>query len=165
MTLTETIKVVQAKNEKDLAARIAAPKPELDDETRLHIQRFQSWCKSRGVPAQPAAPTTVAAFIRAENAFGVDPNRIFNAVRSIEHWHDSASLSNPCATLVVRTELGRILKLEDRPRSWPKSCQGIFVSLPEEARAVILRREEQNSTALRKLQNKVHDTLSKKGST
>jgi hypothetical protein len=164
MTLTETIQTVQRRNEKDLATRIAAPVPELDDQTRLYIQRFQTWCKSRGVPAQPAAPTTVAAYIRAENAFGVDPSRIFDATRAIELWHDSAGLSSPCATISCRTELERIMPTQ-APRSWSKADRLVFQSLSIEAREIILKRATQDELALRRLQNKTHEFLSKQSIT
>jgi hypothetical protein len=105
---------------------------------------------------------TLAAFCRAENAFGVPPDRIFDEVRAVELAHDATGLSNPAATLAVRTELWRILELGDGPRTWPKADRPLWASLPIEVRAVIARREEQTHTALRRLQNRMSD-LSKKG--
>ena len=139
MSLVETIERAQIANEKKLAAEVKPPKPELDDEALRHMARFASWAKSRGVKPLPCAPVTLAAFVRAENAFGVPPDRIFDSVRAVEQTHDAAGLSNPAATLAVRTELGRILNLE-APRTWPKADRPIFNSLPIEVRAVKIGR-------------------------
>jgi len=162
MTLVDAIDKACTANEKKLLDEVRPPVPELVDAARAYIDRFTLWCKSRGVKALPCAPATLAAFCRAENAFGVPPDRIFDEVRAVEQAHDAAYLSNPAATLAVRTELGRILNIpEDGPRSWPKTDRPLYASLPIEVRAVIARREEQTSTALRRLQNRMSD-LSKK---
>jgi len=154
MNLAQAIAEAHSKNEQTLANSIAAPRPPLETDALVCVRRFADWCKSRGVPFCPAQPSTVAAFIRYENKNGANFQRIFETVRAVEQMHDSAALSNPCATMAVRHELGCIYHI-DAPRSWPKADRPLFNSLPIELRAVIERRAEQDSKVLRRLQNEV----------
>jgi len=150
--LAEEIAKAQAKNEGRIAAEIAPPKPALETDALICARRFADWCKSKGVPFCPAAPATVAAFIRYENKNGADFQRIFDTVQAIEAMHDAGALANPCATLAVRHELGVLYHI-DAPRSWPKADRPLFNCLPIEVRAVIERRAEQDTKVLRRLQN------------
>jgi hypothetical protein len=152
VNLAHAIAVAHEKNEAGLANLIAAPKPELQSDALVCVRRFADWAKSKGVPFLPAQPSTVAAYIRFENKNGANFQRIFETVRAIEQLHDTGALSNPCATMAVRHELGCIYHI-DAPRSWPKTDRPLFNSLPIEVRAVIERRSEQDSKVLRRLQN------------
>jgi hypothetical protein len=152
MNLAQAIAEAHSKNEQTLANSIAAPRPQLASDALVCVRRFADWCKSRGVPFCPAQPATVAAYIRYENKSGAKFQRIFETVRAIEQMHDAAGLSNPCATMAVRHELGCIYHIE-APRSWPKADRPLFNSLPIEVRAVIERRAEQDSNAVRRAQN------------
>jgi hypothetical protein len=154
VNLAQAIAEAHSRNEQTLAARIAAPKPQLDSDALVCVRRFADWCKSRGVPFCPAQPATVAAYIGFENKEGANFQRIFETVRAIEQMHDAAGLSNPCATMAVRHELGNIYHI-DAPRSWPKADRALFNSLPLEIRAVIEKRAEQDSKVLRRLMNEV----------
>lgn len=144
------------KNEQALASMIAAPKPQLESDALICVRRFGDWCRSKGVPFCPAQPATVAAYIRHENKEGANFQRIFDTVQAIEQMHDAAGVSNPCATMAVRHELGCIYHV-DAPRSWPKADRPLFSSLPIEVRAVIERRAEQDSRAVRKAQQEATD--------
>lgn len=153
MNLAEAISAAHQQNERTLANSIAAPKPDMSEDMLAHIRRFAEWCKSKGVPFCPAQPATVAAYIRhlvQEGPLNYYP--LLAAIRAIEQMHDQAGLANPCATLAVRHELGCHLHI-DAPRSWPKADRPLFNALPIEVRAVIERRADQDSKALRRLQN------------
>jgi hypothetical protein len=152
MNLAEAIAETHKKNEQALASTIAAPKPQLESDALVCARRFADWCRSKGVPFCPAQPATVAAYIRYENKEGANFQRIFETVRSIEQMHDAAGLSNPCATMAVRHELGNIYHI-DAPRSWPKADRPLFNSLPIEIRAVIEKRADQDSKVVRRLLN------------
>jgi hypothetical protein len=152
MNLAQAIAEVHSKNEKGLAKSIAAPRPQLESDALVCVRRFADWCKARGVPFCPTQPATVAAYIRHENKEGANFQRIFDTVRSVEQMHDAAGLSNPCATMAVRHELGCIYHI-DAPRSWPKADRPLFNSLPIEVRAVIERRAEQDSKVVKRLLN------------
>jgi hypothetical protein len=150
--LAESIRVAHANNEARIAAEVGTPKSEFDAEAQSHIQQFAEFCKGHGVPGLPAAPATCAMFVPVEHARGESNNRILAALAAIEAIHSNNNLANPIATTAVRTELGRILNL-DAPRSWPKADRPLFNALPIEVRAVLERRAEQDSKALRQLQN------------
>lgn len=149
MNLQESIARAHQQNERTLATQIAAPKPELSQDTLACIRRFAEWCKTKGVPFCPAAPATVAAYIHQDRR---DLLEEFATVQAIEAMHDEALLANPCATMAVRHVLGTLYQI-DAPRSWPKADRPLFNALPIEVRAVIERRAEQDSKALRRLQN------------
>ena len=75
--LAQAIAEAHSRNEQTLAARIAAPKPQLDSDALVCVRRFADWCCSKGVPFCPAQPATVAAYIRFENKEGANFQRIF----------------------------------------------------------------------------------------
>jgi hypothetical protein len=118
MNLAQAIAEAHSKNEKSLANSIAAPRPQLESDALVCARRFADWCRSKGVPFCPAQPATVAAYIRHENKEGANCQRIFETVRAIEQMHDAAGLSNPCATLACRHELGCIYHIQA-----PRSCR------------------------------------------
>jgi hypothetical protein len=159
--LVTAIQLAQEKNETALAQTSASFKTEIDSEGLIHLRHFGGWCRQRGVRICPAKPATIAAFIRSEAAIGVPQDRMLAALHAIEQMHDQASEANPVACSMPRAELARMLKV-DAPRSWPKAERPLFYDLPPEVQAIVSRREEQNSTSLRRLQNKVAE-LAKKG--
>ena len=73
MNLAAEIAAAHAKNEAAVATSIAAPRLELD---RTRLQNFADFCKQYGIRALPAAPATVAAFIKAEYTRGTAPDGI-----------------------------------------------------------------------------------------
>ena len=167
MTLAEAIGAAQDRNEQRLAAEINAPKHKLDDTEMLLILRsFVGWCKTRGVRALPAAPSTCAAWIRFQDAHHIAPATIEKAIEAIQIAHDEAGAANPIATAAVRAELARILKVE--PPRWNKREQLVFYGLPPEVRAIITRHSLLDSKAVRKAQNEVAELrlqLNQKGNT
>jgi hypothetical protein len=147
MTLTEAIERAYSQNEQTLATQIAAPRLEYDAE---RLQQFADWCKERGVRPLPAAPATIAAFVR-----DLRPEEIPAVLADIEALHSNANLANPIATTPVRAVLQEILKLD--PPRWNKPEQLLWAALPPEVRGVISRRDKQTSTLIRRLQNENAD--------
>jgi hypothetical protein len=152
VNLAQAIQSAQEKNEQALASQIAAPKIELESDDLVLVRRFADFCKAKGVPFLPAAPATVALFLRTENLGGANYKRIFATAQAIELLHDQAMLSNPVATFVVRNELARIYEINP-PRSWAKVHRPLFASLPIEVRQVVENYADLSSKAVRKAQN------------
>ena len=140
------------KNEQAVAKSIAAPPIELESDELVLVRRFADFCKAKGVPFLPAAPATVALFLRTENLGGANYKRIFATAQAIERLHDRAMLSNPVATFVVRDELARLYEINP-PRSWAKVHRPLFVSLPIECRHVVDHYADLASKAVRRAQN------------
>ena len=57
--------------------------------------RFTAWCAERHLPAIPAAPETVAAFLAAEAARGIKPATIGRRVAAIRYAHKLAGCDDP----------------------------------------------------------------------
>jgi site-specific recombinase XerD len=57
--------------------------------------RFTAWCAERHLPAVPAAPETVAAFLAAEVARGIKPASIGRRVAAIRYAHKLAGHDDP----------------------------------------------------------------------
>ena len=57
--------------------------------------RFTAWCAERHLPAIPAAPETVAAFLAAEAARGIKPATIGRRVAAIRYAHKLAGYDDP----------------------------------------------------------------------
>ena len=57
--------------------------------------RFTAWCDQRRLPAIPAAPETVAAFLAAEAARGIKPASIGRRVAAIRYAHKLAGCDDP----------------------------------------------------------------------
>jgi site-specific recombinase XerD len=51
---------------------------------------FAAWCTARLIPALPASPETVAAFLAAEAARGIKPSSIGRRVAAVRHAHKLA---------------------------------------------------------------------------
>src|SRR6516164_5512256 len=108
MNLAEAIAEAHKNNEQAVAKTIAARPVELESDELVLVRRFGDFCRAKGVPFLPAAPQTVALFLRTENLGGADYRRIFATAQAIERLHDRAMLSNPVATFVCRNELSRL---------------------------------------------------------
>jgi hypothetical protein len=169
MNLAQAIAEAHKKNEKAVANQmIAAPPPELHSDELVLVRRFADFCKAKGVPFLPAAPATVALFLRTENLGGADYRRIFATAQAIERFHDRALLSNPVATFCCRNEIARIYEINP-PRSWARVHRPLFASLPIEVRHVIENYADLASRAVRKSQNEAaelrHKLQTLKGNT
>jgi hypothetical protein len=88
MTLADAIAKAHILNEEKLAAGIPIPKFNADAE--LHLAAFNRFCSQHGVRNCPARPQVVAAFIRAEEKFGTEPQTIALILSAIELLHDQS---------------------------------------------------------------------------
>jgi hypothetical protein len=134
-------------------------KPELTDpdglrETKERLNVFQHWCLTKGAPALPAKPTTVAAWVLSRRPQDEQQTRI--TVAAIERAHDIAGLANPVATFAVRFALSKLSAIPS-PRSWTKPEQLMFAGLPLEAQGVIARREQDREKVMRRAQNEASE--------
>ena len=152
MNLAQQIEAAHIRNEQNLAARIAAPRLELENEGKRLLGRFISFCKQNGVRYLPSAPATVAAFIKAEHAAGATPEMILKTLAAIEILHSQANAANPVACPAPRAALSEILKIEG-PRSWNKAERLVFAGLPIEVRAIIERHAKIDSDAVKRTLN------------
>lgn len=75
---------------------------------RTDMRLFSAWCLQQGLPALPAAPETVAAFLRAQSAAGRAMATVKRRAASIAFVHRAAGLENPCASEPVRLALKAI---------------------------------------------------------
>jgi site-specific recombinase XerD len=57
--------------------------------------RFTAWCAERHLPAIPAVPETVAAFLGSEAARGIKPATIGRRVAAIRYAHKLAGCDDP----------------------------------------------------------------------
>jgi hypothetical protein len=122
--------------------------------------RFSTFAKERCCRALPARPTTVAAFVVHEHELGTPPQHIIALLGAIEAVHNDHrhSHSNPCCTAIVRRVLEDVVKVPP-PRSWPEEDKVRFAELPPDIRQIIEERERLRDKELRRLQNKLADTL------
>jgi hypothetical protein len=152
MNLAQSIEAAHTRNEQNLAARIAAPRLEIEDEGKRLLGRFINFCKQNGVRYLPSAPATVAGFIKAEYAAGASPEMILKTLEAIEILHSQANAANPVACPSPRLALNEITKIEG-PRSWSKSERLVFAGLAPDVQAIILRHAQIDSNAVRRAQN------------
>jgi hypothetical protein len=152
MTLTEIIDRQHQLNEQAIAARIAAPRLDVDSEGQNLLGNFVKWAKENGVRYLPAAPSSVAVYLRSQYTQGATAETILKTVEAIDAWHVNQNLGSPTATPAVRAILEEILHI-DGPRSWSKQERLLFAALPIEIRAIIQRRVQLDSNAVRKAQH------------
>ena len=100
----------------------------------------------------PAAPGSVAAYLRSQYTQGVGAETILKIVEALDAWHVNQNLGSPTATPAVRAVLSEILKLNP-PRSWTKDERLLFASLPPEVQFIVERHTRLDSNAVRKAQN------------
>ena len=85
---------------------------------RSDFDQFRSWCQAKGVPALPAEPKTVAAFLAAEANRGVKPSTIGRRLAAIRYAHKLASHEPPTNCEAVKATLRGIRRIVGCP--YPK---------------------------------------------
>jgi hypothetical protein len=119
----------------DIAARLdeharqahGALAPETERALRKASAAFSGWAAAKGLPALPATPEAVAAYVDALTRLGRKPASIRQAVWAITTLHRAAALADPSKVEVVRLALKRMARtlgtrqrqaapLEDRNR-------------------------------------------------
>jgi hypothetical protein len=138
-------------NEQQIHSSLAIAPPRPTEEQLSQWRGFELHCQRRGVKVRtfPASPALVADFLNTLPDDALEP-----ACDAIQLIHDSVGASNPVATLAVRTILERRLR-PVFPRSWDKNDRLVFAGASPELRNVILRRENERDTALRRAQNQL----------
>ncbi len=126
---------------------VSPPRP---TEQQLDIWRgFESHAARRCVRPFPAFPALVADFLGT-----ISDEALEATCQAIQVVHDALGASSPVSSLAVRTILERRLRTEC-PRSWTKEDRIAFAAVPPEIRAILLRRETERDTALRRAQNQL----------
>src|ERR1700674_2111391 len=78
----------------DLAAAVDLAKAEKAVSTRrasgTDFRLFKVWCEGKGVPALPAGPETLAAFLAPETGNGTKPSTLGRRVAAIRYAHKLA---------------------------------------------------------------------------
>ena len=92
--------------------------------------RFDAWAAGRGVPALPAAPEHVAAFLAARAGAGARVASLQQDRAAIAAAHRAAGLDNPAAHEGVRRVLAGLVRADTRP-------QGQAAPLSAEALAAV----------------------------
>jgi hypothetical protein len=107
----------------EIAAEIADQKQQLPARTRAQyrdaFQRFREYCRhwETPLPALPASPAVVAAFLTSELRHG--PAHVRRLAKSITHAHRVAELKDPCSDLLVRATI----RLSDSPEKTDQPSQ------------------------------------------
>ena len=74
---------------------------------------WEGWCGRRGFRAQPAAPETVALYLRSLDEAGRRYSTIRRRLAAINHRHAAAALPSPAGDALVRSVLDEIRELQD----------------------------------------------------
>lgn len=148
MNLSDAIAQLQIVNDQQTANSLGISPRQPTAEQVGFFRGFQSHCVQKGCLPVPK-PALVADWLNT-----LDTEHLEAACRSVEVVCDHQFLSNPCATLAVRIVLERRLRTEC-PRSWTKDDRLVFATLPPEIRSIVLRRENERDTALRRAQNQL----------
>ena len=94
---------------------------------RIQWRRFIAWALSKGLPALPASPTQVAAYLakRIEED-GHRPATVRVAAAAIGFVHKTAGLDDPCASLEVKRTLRGAIRKGGRGQ---KQAEGLTAEL------------------------------------
>ncbi|WP_380070869.1 hypothetical protein [Dankookia sp. GCM10030260] len=71
---------------------------------------FSGWAAAKGLPAPPATPEAVAAYVNALTGLGRKPASIRHAVWAIATLHRAAALAYPSQREVIRFALKRMAR-------------------------------------------------------
>jgi hypothetical protein len=145
---------MQIVNEQQIAGSLGVSPQRPTEEQVALFRGFQSHCVQKGAMPHPT-PALVADWLNTLDSKDLDA-----ACRAVEVVCDFQFLANPIATLSVRRVLERRLRTEC-PHSWDRAARLEFASCPPELRSIILKREQQRDTALRRSQNKLASEIKK----
>jgi len=134
------------------------PQPTVTDEQAIRFEHFRGWCAQRGIRDFPSSPVAIASFL-AEAADG----DVIPYCESVGAVQDALGLASPIQTHAVRTVLAR-LPCPDFPRSWNGEDRAAFLAVDPITRKILLRREQERDTALRRAQNVLSDERKRLGS-
>ena len=111
---------------------------------------FARWCELNTASFCPAAPATIARFVKDCGALGTE--RLWPALQDISKLHSSLGLADPTLGGVVAQAISDLAGIAP-PRSWPDNRKRRFKSLPYDLQLFIAAHEAQREKALRRAQN------------
>jgi hypothetical protein len=111
---------------------------------------FARWCELNGTSFCPAAPATIARFVKDCAELGVE--RLWSAIQDISRLHVSLGLADPTLGGAAASAINEVANVS-APRSWPDDRKQRFKSLPYDLQVYIASHEAQRERALRRAQN------------
>ena len=111
---------------------------------------FARWCELNGASFCPAAPATVARFVRDCASLGI--SRLWSAIQDISKLHVSLGLADPTLGGAVAAATSDVAGIAP-PRSWPDSCKLRFKSLPYDLQLFLAEHDASRERSLRRAQN------------
>jgi hypothetical protein len=117
---------------------------------RREAPMFVRWCELNGVPACPAAPASVARFVRDCATLGME--MLWPAVQDISRMHAALGLADPTQSVAAARAMSAIADIPP-PRSWPGALKRRFDALPYDVQKQLAAHEMQRERALRRAQN------------
>ena len=111
---------------------------------------FARWCELNAASFCPAAPATVARFVRDCAALGID--QLWPAVQDISKLHGSLGLADPTLGGVAAAAVSDVADVTP-PRAWPDDRKQRFKSLPYDFQVFVAGHEARRERALRRAQN------------
>lgn len=111
---------------------------------------FARWCELNTEPFFPAAPQTVARFVKDCSGLGME--RLWLALQDIAKMHVSIGLADPTLSGPAAAAISDVAGVT-APRSWPTEYKQRFKSLPYDIQLFIAAHEAQREKALRRAQN------------
>ena len=106
--------------------RVTLPEP---DPSRWYAPKwgqFVYWCRSHNVQYWPASPEAVAEFL-THRAKKWSVKTLNSVCRAISHTHRSASLTDPCATGLVKEMLKGLAQSKERQPGGSANISGSFL--------------------------------------
>jgi hypothetical protein len=111
---------------------------------------FARWCELNGAAFCPAAPVTVARFIRDCASLGI--GGLWPAIQDISKLHTSLGLADPTLGGPAAAAISEVTGIA-APRSWPDGCKLRFKSLPYDLQLFVAEHEAKRERSLRRAQN------------
>src|SRR5665811_1943500 len=109
----------------DTARIAAAIDAELAESSRTSYlsawRHWEAWCRGRSIPALPAVPESLAAFLAERAEAGLCFGTLDGACSAIAHRHHQEGLPDPTADVLVRRGRGlrRIMGTAPRRQAHP----------------------------------------------
>jgi hypothetical protein len=111
---------------------------------------FARWCELNAASFCPAAPATVAHFVKDCAALGIE--RLWPAVQDISKLHVSVGLADPTLGGPVAAAISDIADVAP-PCSWPDDRKKRFGFMPYDLQLFLAAHEIRREKALRRAQN------------
>jgi site-specific recombinase XerD len=106
LSASSTVPTLRAELSQAVNFALAEKSPATRRAYRSDYDLFRGWCEDKGVPALPAGPETVAAFLAAEASRGIKPSTLGRRLAAIRYAHKLAGHEPPtnaeCVKATVR---------------------------------------------------------------